>query len=158
MSQKSSHLFYCPHLCQTLTHYQNRGAAGKRMKFATKPIWHYPLHLRHVARQRWEVKNSNFLQILKKTQTSCILLLLCYSSTNFDIFKLVLSDRLYKSSAVAEMGDRDHNRHGPKRGGGCCAPFAGGAGSASNTMWPGTRSTSVPSGVFIHPAVLPQYT
>jgi len=28
-----------------------------------------------------------------------------------------------KSSAVAEMGDRGHNRHGPKRGG-CCAPFA----------------------------------
>ena len=29
------------------------------------------------------------------------------------------------SSAVAEMGDHDHNRHGPKRGkGGCCAPFA----------------------------------
>jgi len=23
-----------------------------------------------------------------------------------------------KSSAVAEMGDRGHNRHGPKRGGG----------------------------------------
>ena len=31
----------------------------------------------------------------------------------------------YKSSAVAEMGDRGYNRHGPKRGGGCCAPFAG---------------------------------
>jgi len=30
---------------------------------------------------------------------------------------------IYKSSAVAEMGDRSHNRHGPKRGG-CCAPFA----------------------------------
>ena len=29
-----------------------------------------------------------------------------------------------KSSAVAEMGDRGHNRHGPKRAG-CCAPFAG---------------------------------
>ena len=28
------------------------------------------------------------------------------------------------SSAVAEMGDRDHNRHVPKRGGGCRAPFA----------------------------------
>ena len=28
-----------------------------------------------------------------------------------------------KSSAVAEMGDRGHNRHGPKRGG-CFAPFA----------------------------------
>jgi len=42
-----------------------------------------------------------------------------------------------KSSAVAEMSDRGHNRHGPKRGGGaavrrhgpkrggCYAPFAG---------------------------------
>ena len=60
----------------------------------------------------------------------------------------------YKSSAVAEMGDRGHNRHGPKRGG-CCAPFAG-AGTPSNTMpsWP--RPTSVPSGILIHPAVWPQ--
>jgi len=29
----------------------------------------------------------------------------------------------YKSSAVAEMGDRGHSRHGRKEGGGCCAPF-----------------------------------
>ena len=29
-----------------------------------------------------------------------------------------------KSSAVAEMSNRGHNRHGPKRGG-CCALFAG---------------------------------
>jgi len=29
-----------------------------------------------------------------------------------------------KSSAAAEMGDRGHNKHGPKRGK-CCAPFAG---------------------------------
>ena len=28
-----------------------------------------------------------------------------------------------KSSAVAEMGDRGHDRHGPKKGS-CCAPFA----------------------------------
>jgi len=41
-----------------------------------------------------------------------------------------------KSSAVAEMGDRGHNRHGPQRGAGCCAPFAG-AGTPSSTMWPG---------------------
>jgi len=47
------------------------------------------------------------------------------------------------SSAVAEMGDRGHNKHGPKRGGGCCAPFSGGAGSQSNTMWPRPRFTSV---------------
>jgi len=30
-----------------------------------------------------------------------------------------------KSSAVAEMGDRGHNRHGPQRGGLLC-PFRGG--------------------------------
>ena len=48
---------------------------------------------------------------------------------------------IYKSSAVAEMGDHGHNRHAPKRGGGCCASFAGrGAGSPSNIMWPGPRS------------------
>jgi len=29
-----------------------------------------------------------------------------------------------KSSAVAEMGDHGHNRHGQKREGGCCAPIA----------------------------------
>jgi len=31
--------------------------------------------------------------------------------------------KITKSSAVAQMGDRGHDRHGPK-GGGCCAPFA----------------------------------
>jgi len=33
-----------------------------------------------------------------------------------------------------------------------------GAGSSSNTMWPGPRPTSVPSAVLIHPAVWPQWT
>jgi len=50
-----------------------------------------------------------------------------------------------------------HNRHGPKIEGLC--PFGeGGAGSASNTMWPGPRPTSVPSFILIHPTVWPQYT
>jgi len=75
-----------------------------------------------------------------------------------------------KSSAVAEMGDHGHNRHGPKRGG-WCAPFAGRgswvpfwageSGSPSNTMWPGPRPTCVPSLILIHATVAtvwPQYT
>ena len=66
----------------------------------------------------------------------------------------LLGDRLYKSSAVAEMGDRGHSRHGPKRGG--AVPLSRSAGNPSNTMWPAPTSTSVPSGVFIHPAVWPQ--
>ena len=62
-----------------------------------------------------------------------------------------------KSSAVADMGDRGHNRHGPKRGGlGAAVHFSRGAGTPSNTMWLEPRSTSVPNGVFINPAVWPQ--
>jgi len=46
-----------------------------------------------------------------------------------------------------------HNRHGPKIGG--CAPLGGGAGSPSNTVWPRSRPTSVPSDILIRPAVWP---
>jgi len=42
---------------------------------------------------------------------------------------------------------------------GCAVPlFWGGAGSPSNTMSPGLKSTSVPSGILIHPAVWLQQT
>jgi len=39
-----------------------------------------------------------------------------------------------------------HNKHQSKSGG-SCAPF--------NTMWPGPRPTSVPSGILIHPVAQP---
>jgi len=35
--------------------------------------------------------------------------------------------------------------------------FGGGNGSPSNTMWPGLRPTSIPSGILIHPAIWPEY-
>jgi len=60
-----------------------------------------------------------------------------------------------KSLAVAEIGDRGHNRHGPKEGW-VAVPLSRSAGNPSNTMWPAPMSTSEPSGVFIHPAVWPQ--
>ena len=50
--------------------------ARKRMKFATKPIWQYPPHFRHVATLPWKIESSNILQIFSrygKTQTNCIL-------------------------------------------------------------------------------------
>ena len=59
-----------------------------------------------------------------------------------------------KSLAVAEMDDRGHNKHEPKRGGFLCSFRGEGTGSQSDAMWRGPRSTSAPSGVFIHPAVL----
>ena len=39
----------------------------------------------------------------------------------------------YKSSAVAEMGDRGHNKHGPKRGRLLCS-FCGGEGKAGSPV------------------------
>ena len=41
---------------------------------------------------------------------------------------------------------------------GAVLPPLGRAGFPSNTMSPGPRSTSVPSGILIHPAVWPQQT
>ena len=47
-----------------------------------------------------------------------------------------------------------HNRHGPKIGELC--PFSGGgAGSLFNTLSPGSRPSSLPSGILAHPAVWP---
>ena len=57
----------------------------------------------------------------------------------------------------AEMGERLATIDIGRKEGGCCAPF-GGAGSPSNTMWQGPRSTSIPSFILIHPAIWPQYT
>jgi len=47
---------------------------------------------------------------------------------------------------------------GPKSGGGLLCPLFGGSWSQSNTMSPGPRPTSLPSGVLVHPAVWPQQT
>jgi len=49
------------------------------------------------------------------------------------------------------------NRHGQKIGGLC--PFlGGGSGFPCDTMSPGQRPTSIPSGILIHPAIWPQRT
>jgi len=46
-----------------------------------------------------------------------------------------------------------------KFGRGAAVPlFVEEAGSPCNTMWPGSRPTSVPSFILIHPTVWPQYT
>jgi len=57
--------------------------------------------------------------------------------------------------ASRSMQPSGHNRHGPKIGG--SVPFwGGGAGSPSNTMSLGLRSTFLPSGILINPAVWPR--
>ena len=66
--------------------------------------------------------------------------------------------RHYKCSAVAEMNDRLATIDTGRKEGDYCVPFRGGDGSASNTMWPGPRPTSVRSGILVYPAVWPQQT
>jgi len=43
-----------------------------------------------------------------------------------------------------------------RKWGGAAVPLSRRAGTPCNTMWPGPWSTSVPSGVLVHPAVWPQ--
>jgi len=66
-----------------------------------------------------------------------------------------------KSLAVAEMGGRlatiDKGRKMEAVVPVCPFPL-GELGPPSNTVWPGPRSTSVPSGILIHSTVWPQYT
>ena len=57
----------------------------------------------------------------------------------------------------AQMGDRLATIDMGRKVGGCCTPFRGRTGSPSNTMLPGRRPASVPSGILIHPIVSPQY-
>ena len=54
-----------------LTDFQNFCTVGKPIKFATKPIWHYPPHLRRVATLPWKIKNSIFLQIFSRYVRKC---------------------------------------------------------------------------------------
>ena len=54
-----------------LNRFSNFCTAGKRIKFATKPMRQYPPHLRHVATLPWEINNSNFLQIFSKYGRKC---------------------------------------------------------------------------------------
>jgi len=49
-----------------------------------------------------------------------------------------------------------HNRHGPKIGG--VSLWGQGAGSPSETMWPGSRPVFIPSFILILITVWPQYT
>jgi len=100
----------------------------------------------------WKTAEKNSAQTNKQTnrqtnrhyENNAHLAVNQYENQNF---------KVYNSSSVAEMGegDRGHNRHE-----GTAVFPSYGSWFPVNTMWPGPWSTSVPSGVSIHPAVSPQ--
>jgi len=65
--------------------------------------------------------------------------------------------KVNKSSAVAEMGNRLATVDMGRKVMGLLCPPGGWVGSPSNTVWPGPRPTSIPSGILIHLTVWPQY-
>jgi len=65
---------------------------------------------------------------------------------------------MYKTSAVAEMGDRSATIDVGRRVGAVVPPGGELGPHLTQCMPPGPRPTSVPSGMFIHPTIWPQYT
>jgi len=59
-----------------------------------------------------------------------------------------LNLNLNKPITTVQRIHNNYNKHGPK--------ILGEAGSPSSTKSPGLRSTSIPSGILIHPAIWPQ--
>ena len=104
---------------------------------------HHPLHYLLIYLVGWSLTS------LFSTNTAI-------SETN-----LISDNYTCRYNSVKELsncGDgRSCHSSGPKSGG-CYASFRGGAGSPSNTMWPGPRPISVPGGNLSHPTVWPQYT
>jgi len=92
------------------------GCANVHPQLIVQVLWiHTSLSCKqHLVRSR-EVERVNVHQIIVPNFVKV-------DRTVVEIWQF-LGDRLYTSSAVAEMGDHGHNRHGPKRRG-CCAPFA----------------------------------
>jgi len=61
--------------------------------------------------------------------------------------------------ATTDKGRGLYRRRQNFESGGLLRPFLwGGAGSPSNTMWPGPRPTCMPSLILIHPTIWPKYT
>jgi len=92
----------------------------------------------------------------------CIIINICWPLVPIGRTNAKAVARLSSNTCIQQVlnSSRDgqpfgHTRHEPKNGG--CAPL-GGAWFPCNTMWPGPRPISVPSGILIHPAVWPQYT
>ena len=65
-----------------------------------------------------------------------------------------------QAQTVAEMGNRWPTIDVGRKRKGAAVPLSGGelTESPSNTMWPGPRSITVPSGILMHPVDWPQQT
>jgi len=90
------------------------------VQISLKPFLRYRvMFIFHIAAPRDDLK-SVYMQHWTIHEDCLPVVIHC----NVASIRMELSARFINtSSAVAEMGDRGHNRHGSKRGG-CCAPFA----------------------------------
>jgi len=81
-----------------------------------------------------------------------------YSGETIRLYSPSVADVQQELSSCWDGRPFGHNKHGPKSIRAAAAPLSvEGAGSPSNTMSPGLRPTSVPSGILIRPTVWLQY-
>ena len=71
VSQKKVPTFKLSVTLSNLNQFKNFCTTEKCIKIATKPIRHYPSHLRQVATLPCKIKNSNFLQIFSRYGRKC---------------------------------------------------------------------------------------
>jgi len=86
----------CPQLCQILTDFQNFCTAGKRMKFATKHMRHYPPHLRYVATLPPAIKVQIFCRCGRKRREIAFLI-----ASNFVIHPQILIFLVFKIASLS---------------------------------------------------------
>jgi len=80
-----------------------------RKKFATKPIRHYPSHLRHLAALPWKIKNSNFPQIFSRYGSKCKQIAFWanrWTPVSRDISRRVISNDLFFFELRGQAADR----------------------------------------------------
>jgi len=95
---------------------------------------------------------TKFCTMIKTTKCSSRVVQTCAKQIQHDAWLPYWN----KSSAISEMGDCLATIGMGQKWGGAAVGGWVPTGSPSNTMWPGLRPTTLPSGTLIHPTVWPQ--
>ena len=93
---KKGHTFKLAVTLSNLNRFSKFLTTGKRIKVVTKPIRHYPPHLRYIATLPWEIKDSNFLQMWKNMQKSAFLI-----ASNFVILPKIVIFSVFKIASLS---------------------------------------------------------
>jgi len=123
-------------------------------------LWQWDVWRRNVEQHSGGSLRSTALSSFVHRSTLCAVSSTAYFYINHvnDITCCSVGRAIGKAWAVPEMSDRLTTIDMGRKMGADVPLCLWGAGSPSNTVWPGPRPTSMPSFIWIHPTVWPQYT